>query len=434
MIKSLPARILTLVLCLLMGMGVAMADGLQFTMTAQVEPEAYDAEFQPLMEGIASLLDIFRMEGTLAVSGPSFALDAALLTENEGRMTQTQLNVYGLKSHWGVRSSLLGEQELMVNASALLEFGQKVSNWLGLPLDKAALLVPYTHEYALQSTMETLSSLFPAEEGTYRFTRAELDGMAHELLALCEEDAALYRWLEVTGLYSTVTQTIESFLDLPLLLVPGLRVTRTENSLIWDVTFVNILTWEWDDCSTALRMHVPTKLSIEGGCTISDGLMDASLHANIGADTSLDISCLLPVSLTARSNALYLEIDAAMPSLDDNGFHVTLHGSIRDQVLVMALPGQHGDHFTLTAHLSPWVPDKLPSYSPESLTGMNILSVNSDSLKELMHAIKRPLLTGLFDLLVVAPPQTVQALMDALEDAGVISLLTDALMGGSAEY
>jgi len=432
--KSLPARIIALLLCLLMGTGPALAEGVRFTLNAQVDPEAYPTELQPLMAGISALLDISRAEGTLAYNGDSFALNSTLLTESDGRTCRIPLDLFGLDSHWGVRSALLGEQELMVNVASLLAFGQKASTWLGLPLDKAALLVPYTHEYALTNAWETLAPLFPAEEGTSRFTRAELDDIARALLTLCEEDAALYRWLEVTGLYQAVTQTIETFLDLPLLLVPGLRVTRTDNSLIWDVTFMNILTWHWDDDSSALSIHVPTKFSASAAASLKDGLFSASLLMETGADTRIEGSFLLPAALSARSDALSLQIDASMPSLGPDGYHFSLQGSIRDQELVIALPGEGADRLTLTAQLAPWEPEALPAYVPENLTGMNILSVNGDSLKELMAAIKRPLLSGLLDLLIVMPPQTVQTLMDALEDAGVIGLLTDALLGEAEEY
>lgn len=432
--KSLPARIVALLLCLLLGTGPALAEGVRFTLNAQVDPEAYPAEQQPLMAGISALLDISRAEGTLALNGSSFALDAALLTESNGKSCRIPMEIYGLDSHWGVRSTLLGEQELMVNVASLLAFGQKASTWLGLPLDKAALLVPYTHEYALEKAWETLSPLFPAEEGTSRFTRAELDDIARTLLTLCEEDAALYRWLEATGLYATVTQTLESFLALPLLLVPGLRVTKTEDSLIWDVTFVNILTWQWDDNSTTLHITVPTKFTASAAASVKDGLFSASLLMETGADTRIEGSCLLPAALSARSDALSLQIDASMPSLGPDGYHFAFQGSIQDQELVIVLPGEGADRLTLTAQLAPWEPEALPAYVPEDLTGMNILSVNGDSLKELMAAIKRPLLSGLLDLLIVMPPKTVQTLMDALEDVGVIGLVTDALLGGAEEY
>ena len=65
------------------------------------------------------------------------------------------------------------------------------------------------------------------------------------------------------------------------------------------------------------------------------------------------------------------------------------------------------------------------------LNGVNILSVNSDSLRALLSEVKWPLMNGLFDMVNAAPASAVQTLMDYAEDSGLIDLRLDSMSGGS---
>ena len=83
---------------------------------------------------------------------------------------------------------------------------------------------------------------------------------------------------------------------------------------------------------------------------------------------------------------------------------------------------------TLQAEMTAWEPDALPTWQPQDLTGMNILSATGDSLGVLVRDAQKPLLTGLFDLLVAAPPEAVQSLMDMLEELGAINLIVNSML------
>lgn len=425
-------RILTLTLCLMLAAVSASAEGLTFFIVPHVDPAQYSAELQPLMTGLSSILASFS--GTLVTHDGSFDLFATLDLHGENR-SSTDVYVYGLDSHWGVRSSLLGEQELMINNSALLAFGQKANDWLGIPLDKAALLVPYTHVSALQSAWEVVLPLFPAEAGKHSFTRAELDEMARSLLTLCDEDPDLNRWLETTGLYRTAKRYLNTFLGLPALVVPGMTVNRTANALTWDVYFVNILTIRQDDGSSTLSFTIPTLVNVSAALQNDQATVTGKLHAQVDDSILVDASCSLPSALPAASQDVHLTIDARAPQLPEEGFHLAIQGEVHDGALTLRCidPDDGGTLLTLRASLWSFTPapEMLPAYTPADLTGMNVLSVNGDSLRELMQSVRKPLLTGVIDLLVAAPPEAVQAVMDYVEDSGLLDLLADALSGGS---
>ena len=63
-----------------------------------------------------------------------------------------------------------------------------------------------------------------------------------------------------------------------------------------------------------------------------------------------------------------------------------------------------------------------------------MLSVNGESLAALMEAIAPTLLPRCIALVAACPAPAVQALMDALDDSGVMPMLTDALRYGYPEY
>lgn len=425
-------QLLLLLPCLLVM--PAFGEGCRFTLRAGIDPSQYPAAQQALMTGLGSLLDTAELQGTLAYEGGSFALDATLLLGEGRTRSRTAFGVYGTSSHWGVRSSLLGAQELMLNNAALLPFGQKAADWLGLPLDKAALLVPYTHEYALRNVADILAPLFPAQNGRTYLPRTELDGMAKALLTLCDEDAALNRWLNATGLYRTVIRYLRAFLELPVLAVPGVSVTRTDSCLKWDVYFINILTLSQTDTQASLRFSVPTLIDIQGSAARQDARLTGKLMARVDDSIQVDAAFSVPFTLPAAVPGIYLSVDAQAPGLPENGFHLSVEGEALGSTLILRQlsPDTGRAMLTLTAEVADYVPEAVPAYAPEDLTGMNLLSVNGDSLRELMTGIRRPLLSGLFDLLVAAPPEAVQSLMDWAEDAGLIDLLTDALSGGNA--
>ena len=149
-------RMLALLVCLcLLAPAPVQAEadvtGVRFSLQAQLEPSAFSAASDTLktLSGLSQLLDAMTLEGTLDRSFTgSFDLNAALTLYGLPE-TRTKLRVFGKDSHWCVQSSLLGNETLMINLLALLEFSIKAYSHLGIPLQRAALLAtPYVHTSA----------------------------------------------------------------------------------------------------------------------------------------------------------------------------------------------------------------------------------------------------------------------------------------------
>lgn len=425
-------RILLLTLCLLLAASPALAAGMRFSVQLSIDPAAFPGADQALLNGLTGLMKVTTLEGEFVCDGASFELDAALLMGEGKGASRTTCRIWGLDSHWGVRSSLLGDEELMVNCAALLPFGQKASNYLGIPLDAAALLMPYTHVNALSSITALIAPLFPAEDGKVTLTRAEMDALVNEISRLCDEDPALNLWLQTTGLYRTAKRYCSAYFSVPEFILPSLTVRRSGDSLTWKSGLLTILSISRKDGVTTCSFSLPALAS--GEATLQQKGDQITGSASIDLDgLEVTASASFPARLTTSTADIALSVDAASPILPDGQLRLRVAGQTHGNSVTLHLlhPDSSATLLTAQGTLIPLAAEDLPRYTPADLTGVNILSVNGDSLRALLNDIKWPLMSGLFDLVTAAPAPAVQALMDYAEDSGLIDLLTDALSGGS---
>jgi len=424
-------RLLALGLCLLTCAAPALGEGVRFDISVDLDAALYPREMRPVLQGISALLDAMTLSGTLSVQDGSYDLDACMTLGTDRHACQTSLRVFGMNSHSGIRSNLLGDQELMVNHLSLLPFGLKAREWLGIPMDKASLLVPIVHEDALRCTQDTLAPFFPSQIGISFISADDLRAHAQTLLKLCDEDSSLYNWLDATGLYTTAKYYLRLLISASDY-IPNLTITRTKDSLSWDVLFLNVLDLTRKDNTTTLSVKIPTLLSINGTLRDDQSFMTGALHVELQEELDASLSFSLPTMLPSVLPAFYLTLDATGEKLPEDGLHLVFDGEARGNTLLIRqlLPDHSHPMLTVSATLTPFLSDEPPFYTPSDLKGMDILSVNSDSLTVLLREIRGPLLTGAFKLLVAAPPQAVQTLMDVLEDTGILGLLTDSLSGG----
>lgn len=425
-------RLLLLTLCLLLASSPALAAGMRFSLRLRISPDAFPQEQQALCAALSDLLEAACFEGVYTASDDAFDLQAALLMGDGAAASRTTCHLFGTDSHWGVRSSLLGDTELMVNCAALLPFGQKARNYLGLPLDHAALLVPYTHVHALSSVTALIAPLFPVEDGRINLSRAEMDAMVNEFSRLCDEDPALYLWLETTGLYSTAKNYCRAYFAIPELLLPSLTVRRSGDTLTWKSGLFTLLDIRRNDGVTSCTFSLPTLASAEA--TLQQVGNQLTCSASVDMDSlQASVSAVVPLRLSPDGAPISLTVDVVSPILHADGLHLRAVGETHGNSIELQLldPDTSAVLLTLDGTLIPVTPDTLPAHDPDDLTGVNVLSVNGDSLRALLNEVKWPLLTGVFDLVVAAPAPAVQALMDYAEDSGLIDLLTDATSGGA---
>lgn len=431
---GLMRRLAALLLALLCLASSAVAEGATFRLQMQLDPTQVSPEKRTQAQGIQALLHQMEMSGTLAFSENSFDLtiQAAMTDVPE---TATTLRIYGLDSHWGIESDWLGDTTLMVNQLAWLEFAVKAYHHLDWPLQRAFLCVsPYAHTSAWTGIAAALEQLAASEQDGV-ITAESLQTCAAEIARLSEEDRALYYYVEAIGLESGTNEEIRSLLQsLPAMVAQhfpdGLTVTHTEHGDIWRSGETVVYEWQTTESGKTLTVALPEVLHLSVA-------VNTDAVAAVGSATmdmpylTANVQFSLPTSWPVRF-PFFVQLDAQGVLVGD-GIQLLLRGEAQGEQLTMALLSGEKQFLTLTADITPEATLSTPSYTPEEIVGVNILSVDGPELSALMGDIAQPLLTGLFPWLVHAPAQTVQVLMDALEDTGVLALLTDALLGAETE-
>lgn len=435
--RRLLYRAAALALCTLLACTGALADGVRFTVSADLDPVQYPEEQRSLWDGIAALLDAASFEGTLATNDGSFDLALTMQTETKDGMLETPLHVFGVDSHWGVQSPLLGDMTLMVNNLALLEFGVKANNHLGIPLQQLCLLVPYAHTSAWDALRPVFTPLLPESEGEFVLSPDELRTFAIGFAEAAEYDRTVRCWIEAAGMSSGTDALIFSLLpELPDYLAAiapeGLTVIRTADTLTWKSGESTLLSLENIDRTTILSLALPEVCEINMNLRDDVSVLTGSLHVEspvLHAECSLSLPRSLPMVIP-----FFMNIEAEGPMVGEP-FHIVMDSEIHGDLIVIRqlLPDHSRTMCTIFIGLTEYMPDVLPVYTPANIAGVNILSATSDSLRELMGKIGEPLIDGMFDLIVALPARTVQTFMDVLEDSNILQLLTDALTGAQTE-
>lgn len=430
----LTKRLAALLLCIVLLPVSAMAEGptgarfeLSFTLDAAACPGGEDS----LLGQLAPLLSALTVSGTAAFSGDCFDVNSVWLLDS-AEETRTTLRLFGLPSHYGVQSSLLGDETVMINVLALLEFAMKTYAHLDLPLQRVALLAgPYVHTSAFEAMAEKWQPVLGGS-GSRVIAREDVLSLAESLSDLGRSDRAFEYWVRAVALEAGYDEAIFSFLDElydwadGFLDEDGLRVTEENGLERWETGDVTL--FQRDGASWSLTLPA----SSEGYALSASMVCEAGDLA-----FTLDVSCeepgdVLSVALTVASSPFALRYDATGDAVEENGVHAALAGERDGERVSLRLinPDTGAAFLTVSGTLVPETPAVAPSFSPGDVVGVNILSVNDNSLSEFLSAVGAPLLRGLLPLIKHAPAASCQRLMDWFETSGVLGLVAS---GASSE-
>ncbi|MCH5286866.1 MAG: hypothetical protein J1E43_05565 [Christensenellaceae bacterium] len=431
-----------LLLCLLllpMSSLAEAAEGVRFRLTFDMDESAYPADVADIMPGIADLLEILTVEGLFAEQDGFFDLQADV-TLNELERTRTDLHVFGVDKFWNIRSSLLGGEAVSISMPAMLEFAIKGYSHLGIPLQRAAILIsPFVHSSGLQALTLIAEPVLFAGQGSRKISRDTLIKTARAMAEAASSDRAFRYWTEavfmetgcdddVTGAIAQLPEWIESFVPRD-----GVSVKVTDDSEVWTAGSLTLARRETDQSGAqVLSVTLPP---LPGGLTITfdaatqpDGDLlhgsfdllaedgDGELFLRLHADGSLPVA--LPVT---RSFSLVW--DAEGRAVGGDGVHLYFEGEPTDSGLMIRqmTPNRDAVMLTMTADLS----TELTVFDHVvDAGGVELLSLNGDTLTALMERIFSPLVRGLLPLIAQAPASSCQTLMDMLENSGVFGLLT----------
>ena len=444
--KDFGRRLVALLLCVLLLPVASLSEsadvGYGFDVHFSMDASAYPEADQTLAQGIADTLNMLTLSGTFAMSGSSFDITADMLLEND-EDTRTSLHLYGTDTHYQLGSSLLGNQELMMNNLALLEFAIKAYNHLGMPLQYPALLIsPYAHTSAFDWIRDEWNRVMHAEEGSRVIAREDVMELAAYAADNAEQDRAFYYWLAALALESGYSDMVlETITELPdwldgLLDDEGITVTVEDDTETWssgeEIFFTSTVSDKETTCILTLPM-LPDGNTVEASYAYQqeDGSITLSiLIANEEEETSM-----LDASLTLTGWTESLPMDGQVD------LAVSLQGEMVPNALNLHFTYQAEDgQFTLqqlnteTEAMLLSVQGTLtqqelsaPSYTAESLNGLNIFSLNDASMKTFVSGVAEPFVKGSIPLLKHLPLSAYETLFSLLDQYGILSMLTSNL-------
>lgn len=429
----LTKRLAALLLCIVLLPVSALAEaptGARFELSFTLDAAACPGGEDSLLGQMAPLLSALTVSGTAAFSGDCFDVNTVWLLDS-AEETRTTLRLFGLPSHYGVQSSLLGDETVMINVLALLEFAMKTYAHLDLPLQRVALLAgPYVHTSAFEAMAEKWQPVLGGS-GSRVIAREDVLSLAESLSDLGRSDRAFEYWVRAVALEAGYDEVIFSFMDElydwadGFLDEDGLRVTEENGIERWETGDVTL--FERNGSSWSLTLPA----SSEGYALTASMVCEADALA-----FTLDVSCeapgdVLSVALTVASSPFALRYDATGDAVGADGVHASLAGELDGERVSLRLmnPETGAAFLTVSGTLVPETPAVAPSFTPGDVVGVNILSVNDSSLSEFLSAVRSPLLRGLLPLIKHAPAASCQRLMDWFETSGILGLVTSGASG-----
>lgn len=441
--KKNVCRLLAALLCLTLAPFAALAEeadiGLRFDLTFQMDDAAYPQEDQALLEGVAELLNMMSLSGTLAVSAPSFDMQFDLMLE-DSEETRTSFRLYGLDTHYQLESSLLGDQGLMMNNLALLEFAMKAYFHLDMPLQYVALLIsPYAHTSAFDWVRQEWNGVMHAQEGDRVIPRDAVLELAAYMSENAEMDRAFSFWVQALTLDAGYSDSIfeamygladwaDGFLD-----EEGITVTVADGMETWttggETLFIREISSEGDRWSLTLPASLEGYLA-QMDCSREGGNITWSLLCTDEEETTLLDAGM---TLTNLPEALPFDGEAALDGhiggdmlAEEVQWRWELASDDRQVTLRQVDAATQAPMLTISGTWEAAALDA-PAYSPEMLDGVNIFSISDASLAELVHGVAEPFVKGMVPVLLRMPLSSYQSMFALLDQYGILPLLTSGL-------
>lgn len=440
-------KLLCLILCLCLfvpSLALAQQDvtGLRFDLRFQMDPAAFPQGNEDILSGLADLINIISLKGTLDQSFTGcFDMNAQLMLADAGE-TLTDVRIFGTESTWDIQSSLLGGETLMVNLIALPEFAMKTYFRLDVPLQQASLLIsPYVHKSALDSIISAWSAVMHAKEGKRTIPRQQVLALAQHLADIAATDPTFHYWVQALALESGYDEAIqEAMAALPewskeVIGSNGVSITTKGSTETWRTGKTTLFTRTVEDSVTAWSVTPPTTANGYDVAIYYHGQPDSERTLQISI-TDPEKASVLDCTVTANnlpdlqsempiSAPFSLQVDATGLAVGD-GLHLLFEGEGSNGYFTLSMlePATRAPQLTLSGTLIPYTPNTTPDFTWETLNdSVNLLSVNEETLSALMHSIGRPLVKGAIPLLLHTPAASVQSLLDLLTDSGILAML-----------
>ena len=452
---------IAIALCLMLLPSFAFSEGFNYTLSFSSAKGAPDS----VMEGILDLLDMLDISGTFlsnSVPGEGFELEANVLLDKDER-TRLDFYIYGVPAMFHIVSSLWNQEDIMINAPAMLEYSMKIYNHMDIPLQRIALLYPFVTYDALEPVWNEIEWYMRNEGtqeetvGTWQVSPDTVQRLAEKLQDMTYSNRSFRIWLETLASINAYGEKISDlFTQLPAYVSAqdsSITVQTEENGRSWSIASTDaILLREttYEDGTYVFTVSLPgfvdgTDLLVDVSSRKANNKTNIHITFSIGEGEHALLAggistSALPASLMV-SDPFEINVQLQGPLLESIAwFQVTENGEIdghsltdnltfriegdRDSIRVM-----DGDTAVLTMHTALEALENYeePFHSVYDFSGLNFFSLYDTTLRDFVSEIRDSVLEKAIPLIVHAPVTTVVSLMDILQDGGVLDLLAGGL-------
>ena len=443
------ALLLILALCLPLG-ACAEEDvhGLRINLSFQMDPSAYPAEEQELLQGIGDMMNLLGVQADLAWEGNLLSQDTSFdsnVSLSLGEQADlVRFHLYGTPSHIVVGSNLLGDQQVMLNMLAWLEFSMKTYFYLGMPLQNVALCTStYAHTSAFEALAAVWNPVMNATQGTRTISRESILDMLPQLADTAQYDRAFTYWLQAllldAGYDSMVLDALYSAADWAdgFLAEDGIQVTVTDQEETCDLTLFHR---DGDGWTLALPA---TGEGYTAHATMTQGEDSRMLRLCFGLEEEADVLDLtlsatgLPTGEDGAGKAELL-LDRTGSMLGEQHLRWGVDWTRTTQAdglgaweirAAQTNADTGAEMLVISGTLTECVPEVALGWDTQELidAGLNIFSVYEDTLAEFVRNVQEPFLTAMLPVLVELPASSYQSIFQLLEQYGVMDVLTAGL-------
>ena len=446
------ALLLILALCLPLG-ACAEEDvhGLRMNLSFQMDPSAYPAEEQELLQGIGDMMNLLGVQADLAWEGNLLSQDTSFdsnVSLSLGEQADlVRFHLYGTPSHIVVGSNLLGDQQVMLNMLAWLEFSMKTYFYLGMPLQNVALCTStYAHTSAFEALAAVWNPVMNATQGTRTISRESILDMLPQLADTAQYDRAFTYWLQAllldAGYDSMVLDALYSAADWAdgFLAEDGIQVTVTDQEETWTTGDLTLFHRDGDGWTLALPA---TGEGYTAHATMTQGEDSRMLRLCFGLEEEADV-----LDLTLSATGLPTGEDGAGRTelaLDRTGSmfgeqHLRwgvdwtrttqADGLGAWEIRAAQTNADTGaEMLVISGTFTECVPEVALGWDTQELidAGLNIFSVYEDTLAEFVRNVQEPFLTAMLPVLVELPASSYKSIFQLLEQYGVFDVLSSGL-------
>ena len=358
-----------------------------------------------------------------------------------------RFHLYGTPSHIVVGSNLLGDQQVMLNMLAWLEFSMKTYFYLGMPLQNVALCTStYAHTSAFEALAAVWNPVMNATQGTRTISRESILDMLPQLADTAQYDRAFTYWLQAllldAGYDSMVLDALYSAADWAdgFLAEDGIQVTVTDQEETWTTGDLTLFHRDGDGWTLALPA---TGEGYTAHATMTQGEDSRMLRLCFGLEEEADV---LDLTLSATglptgedgTGRTEMALDRTGSMLGEQHLRWGVDWTRATQAdglgaweirAAQTNADTGAEMLVISGTLTECVPEVALGWDTQELidAGLNIFSVYEDTLAEFVRNVQEPFLTAMLPVLVELPASSYQSIFQLLEQYGVMDVLTAGL-------